>query len=119
MNPVLLVPLITVFGPAVVNGVKKLLGTEEKKLIAEMDDDLKTVEQVKIVHKALPLLVGVAASILACLADCEGPGCFERYSIEQCIMAGLAGGAGAAYIRDFDKNILGIGDSAMRLFRRR
>lgn len=118
MAPALLIPLITAVGPSIVAGIKSLFKTNEAKLVAEAMGDLEAANQIKMVHKALPLAVGLVAGILNCLAMCSGVGCFHAEPVLQCIMAGLAGGAGASYIRDLDKNILGIAESALKLISR-
>ena len=92
MDPILLASIITAVGPLVVAGIKKLLRTAQ----------IESPENQKMVHKALPLVVGLLAGILNCY------GGDSSAELEQCVLAGLAGGAGAAYIRDMDRNILGI-----------
>lgn len=102
MDPIVLASLITAVGPFVVAAIKKILPT-----------DKLPENQQKVAHKTLPLVVGLLASILNCYAG------DPSQSLEVCVLAGLAGGAGASYIRDTDKNLLGIVNAVAKLLQTR
>lgn len=106
MPVALLIPLITTFGPFLVAGAKKIFKTEE------IQDDQARAS----VHTALPIAIGILASAASCVAGCTGDGCGSLKNWADCLMAGLAGGAGAAYLRDFDKNVLGIAESIAKIY---
>lgn len=101
----LIVPVISLVGPLIVTGIKKLLGT----------DNLADSPR-KVVNSFLPLGVGLLAAIINCKAGCVGDACAGSAAWYTCALTGLAAGAGASYVRDFDKNVLGIGDGLARIF---
>ena len=105
-----LVPLISAVGPSVVGLIKKLLGTWKL-----------APGPKRVVHSSLPLLVGLAASIVNCAAGCDpaAASCSSWAVWRECLLAGLAGGAGASYLRDVDKNALGIASGLARIFGKR
>jgi len=90
-----IIGLISVGAPVITNLVKKIFKTD-------------SLDNSKPVHQILPLVVGVAAS------------CINNYTVggdwTQAIMAGLAGGAGATYVRNFDKNVLGLVSGLAKIF---
>lgn len=102
----LLVPLVATLGPYAVAGIKKLLGT----------DKFAPGAPRKIIHKTIPLAVGLIASAVNCVAECSGDACGGAAIWAECAMAGLAAGAGMTYVRDFDKNVLGVGQGLARIF---
>ncbi len=106
MGVELLVPLVSILGPHVVAGIKKLLGT----------DKLAPGAPRKMIHKTLPLLVGLIAAAVNCVVSCTGDVCSGAQVWGNCAMTGLAAGAGMSYVRDFDKNLLGVGSGLARIF---
>lgn len=82
-----IVGLISVAGPLITGIIKKVFKTDK-------------LENAKPIHQMLPLIVGLGAS------------CINTYVTSgdwgNAILAGLAGGAGASYVRNFDKNVLGL-----------
>lgn len=111
MEPTLLAAIVTVVGPLVVAVLKKVLKTDE------------TTEAVKpALNTMLPLAVGLLAGIVNCVAaSCggEAEACGKVAEWGSCIMAGLAGGAGSSYVRDFDKNVLGLAKGASTIIGKR
>lgn len=102
MGPTEIAALVAAVAPFIVTLLKKLLKTEQ----------LPEVPQ-KLTHKALPLVVGLLAGILSAYAG------DPAVTLEQAVLAGLAGGAGASYARDLDKNLLKIVESASAVIRNR
>jgi len=105
MTPAILAALITTGVPLLTGLVKKLLKTD-----AMPDAKAATV------HQMLPLGIGLAASVLACASGaCTGDGCPASPDWIQCILYGLAYGAGGSYLRDFDSNITRVAAAAAKL----
>lgn len=107
MDPVTIIGLISALGPFVITGIKKVFKTD------------KLSEEKKVaVNTMLPLAVGIVASIVACAAGQCDPStmtCPKDVSWITCIITGMCGGAGANYVRNFDKNVLGIATNVTNL----
>ncbi len=95
MDPVTLGAIITAGAPIVTGLFKKIFKTGE-------------LDNAKTVHQILPLCVGLIASIINNYAT--------NGDWKTAILTGLAGGAGASYIRDFDKNVLGLANGLIKIF---
>lgn len=108
MDPIAIATLVTALGPVAVVLLKKLFRT----------GSIPQKEAQRTIHAALPLAVGLGVGILGCMAapSCDpAAGC----TWSGCVLAGLAGGAGASYVRDFDKNVLGIADAIAAIIAKR
>lgn len=101
-----IVGLLTVIVPPLTGLLKKVLPTKK------WEDKHR-----KRVHALAPLLVGVAAGIVACVSGaCDvAEVCGKGASLLQCALGGLAAGAGGSYVRDFDKNVLGIAKGGAKI----
>lgn len=106
MTPLQIIPLIASVAPMLVTIGKTLFKTK-----AIQNEKVQTA-----VHSTLPLLVGLAAAILNAAASTP-----DGQSINwiNAVVTGLAGGASAAYLRDFDKNVTGIADAITSIFSRK
>jgi len=105
MTPAIIAALITVGVPLVTGLLKKVLKT-----------DKLPEEKAATVHQMLPLALGLTASVLSCAAGaCTGEGCPASPDWVQCVLYGLAYGAGGSYLRDFDSNITKVAAATAKL----
>jgi len=97
MNLGTLIPLITAVAPFATGVIKKIFQTED-------------LENKKAIHQIIPLAIGLIAGVLNnFIANGEW---------KTAIIAGLAGGAGASYVRDFDKNVLGVFSALAKILKK-
>lgn len=92
METMPLIGLITALGPFIMVPLKRILGTHKIQ-----DDEIKGT-----VNEALVLVLGLIASILNEFLSEPVP------NWRKAVIVGLAGGAGAGFVRNTDKNITGI-----------
>ena len=107
MTGIEIVGLVSAVGPFVIATVKKVLPVKKIK-----NDNVRAT-----VNQSLALLIGLAASVTnAALTQCPDPAvadCVINWG--GAIITGLAAGAGASYVRDTDKNVLGVAKALFTL----
>lgn len=108
MGLIEILALITAVVPILTPLIKKLLKT----------DKWESKDSKKATHAIIPLAVGVFAAVAACAAgvcDQAAASCSQGSTWLQCVLGGLAAGAGGAYVRDFDKNVTGLAQNGAKI----
>lgn len=104
MGFVEILAIITAVVPILTPLIKKLLKTDKWG-------------SKKTTNAIIPLVVGVLGGIIACASEActVAEACKQAGVWWQCALGGLAAGAGGSYVRDFDKNVLGLAKNGAKI----